>query len=96
MWQNLLEVFGKINVAYDKAIELEERKHGALVMINMDDLTKILDEEQLLTSKIQKLERQRGESLTKLSQQGNTNLSNSSNICFLCRLILSILGKEPP
>ena len=77
MWQNLLEVFGKINVAYDKAIELEERKHGALVMINMDDLTKILDEEQLLTSKIQKLERQRGESLTKLSQSQPSIQPNS-------------------
>ena len=68
MWQNLLDILGKINVAYDKAIEIGERKHGALVMIDMEGLAKILDEEQLLTSKIQKLERQRGEALTNLSQ----------------------------
>lgn len=68
MWQNLLDVFGKLNVAYDKATELGERKHKALVTIDMDDLAKILDEEQLLTAKIQKLERQRGELLTNLSK----------------------------
>ena len=67
-WQNLLDVFGKLNVAYDKATELGERKHKALVTIDMDDLAKILDEEQLLTAKIQKLERQRGELLTNLSK----------------------------
>ena len=68
MWQNLLDVFGKINVAYDNAIELGGRKHKALVTIDMDDLAKILDEEQLLTAKIQKLEKQRGELLTNLSK----------------------------
>ena len=68
IWQNLLDVFGKINVAYDKAIELNERKHKALVTIDMDDLAKILDEEQLLTAKIQKLEKQRGELLINLSK----------------------------
>ena len=68
MWQNLLDVFGKISLAYDSAIELGERKHNALVYIDMEGLAKILDEEQLLTGKIQKLERQRGELLTNLSK----------------------------
>ncbi len=68
MWQNLLDVFGKLNIAYDKATELGERKHKSLVTIDMDDLAKILDEEQLLTAKIQKLEKQRGELLTNLSK----------------------------
>ena len=68
MWQNLLDVLGKINIAYDNAIELGGRKHKALVTIDMDSLAKILDEEQLLTGKIQKLERQRGELLTTLSK----------------------------
>lgn len=66
IWQQLLDVLGKINIAYDNAVELEERKHKALVEINMEDLAKILDGEQLLTGKIQKLERQRGEALTNL------------------------------
>ena len=76
-WQNLLDVLGKINVAYDKAIELGEKKHAALVTIDMEGLAKILDEEQLLTSKIQKLERQRGETLTNLSQSQPTIQLNS-------------------
>lgn len=68
MWQNLLDILGKINLAYENAIELGGRKHKALVMIDMDGLAKILDEEQLLTAKIQKLEKQRGELLTNLSK----------------------------
>ena len=68
MWQNLLDVFGKINMAYESAIELGKRKHDALVGIDMDGLAKILDEEQLLTAKIQKLEKQRGELLITLSK----------------------------
>ena len=68
IWQKLLDVLGKINIAYDNAIELGERKHKALVEINMENLSKILDEEQLLTAKIQKLEKQRGELLTNLSK----------------------------
>ena len=68
MWQNLLDVLGKINVSYDNAIDLGGRKHKVLVMIDMDGLAKILDEEQLLTAKIQKLEKQRGELLTNLSK----------------------------
>ena len=67
MWQNLIDVLGKINVAYDSALDLGKRKHGALVSIDMDGLAKILDEEQLLTAKIQKLERQRGQTLINLS-----------------------------
>ncbi len=68
LWQNLLDVLGKINVSYDNAIELGKRKHQALVFVDMENLSKILDEEQLLTGKIQKLERQRGEILTNLSK----------------------------
>ena len=79
IWQNLLDVFGKINIAYENAIGLGERKHKALVEINMDELAKILDEEQLLTGKIQKLERQRGEILTKL-QQTEPSLKDNSKM----------------
>ena len=68
LWQNLMDILGKINLAYDSAIELGERKHKALVIIDMDGLSKILDEEQLLTAKIQKLESQRGETLIELSK----------------------------
>ena len=68
LWQNLLDVLGKINISYDKAIELGKRKHEALIYVNMEELAKILDEEQILTAKIQKLERLRGETLTNLSK----------------------------
>ena len=77
MWSNLLDVLGKITVSYDNAIELGERKHKALVSIDMEGLSKILDEEQLLTAKIQKLERQRGEILTNLSKMESSIQPNS-------------------
>ena len=77
MWSNLLDVLGKIIVSYDNAIELGERKHKALVSIDMEGLSKILDEEQLLTAKIQKLERQRGEILTNLSKMESSIQPNS-------------------
>ena len=68
LWQNLIDIFGKISLAYDNAVKLGERKRDALVTINMDGLSKILDEENLLTAKIQKLERQRGEILNNLAK----------------------------
>lgn len=79
LWQNLLDVLGKINLAYDSAIELGKRKHDALVSVNMEELSKILDEEQLLTSKIQKLERQRGETLNNISKVEPTINSESKS-----------------
>ena len=85
MWQNLIDVFGKISISYDNAIKIGERKHNALVSIDMDGLSKILDEEQLLTAKIQKLERQRGEVLTNLAKsnpaiQDNTKMEELFNM----------------
>lgn len=69
VWQGLIDVFGKISLAYDSAVTLGTKKRDALVTIDMDGLSKLLDEENLLTAKIQKLERQRGTLLTELSKQ---------------------------
>ena len=69
IWQNLIDVLGKISIAYDNAVTLGERKRDALVTIDMDGLAKILDEENLLTAKIQKLEKQRGSILTQMSKE---------------------------
>ena len=68
MWAELTDVFRKLNATYESAIKLGERKHEALVMVNMDSLSKILDEEQIMIAKIQRLERQRGGILTKMAK----------------------------
>ena len=67
MWQNLIETLDKLGEVYDKLATLGERKRSALVGIDIDGLSKILDEEQLLTAKIQKLEQKRVKLLRDLS-----------------------------
>lgn len=73
MWQNLIDVLGKICVIYDKLADIEERKHNALVAIDMDSLAKILDEEQLTASKIQNLEKKRGSVYKQLADTVKVN-----------------------
>lgn len=71
MWQDLIEVLDKICNVYDKLANLGERKRVALVAVNIEGLSKILDEEQLIAAKIQKLEQQRGEILQELSKNNS-------------------------
>ena len=68
MWQNLMDVLGKICVVYDNLATIEEKKRDALVGIDLDGLSKILDEENLAASKIQKLEKKRGSILQELAK----------------------------
>ena len=72
MWQNLIETLDKLGEAYDGLAELGEKKRAALVGIDMKGLSDILDREQLLTAKIQKLEQKRVEILKSLSQSDKT------------------------
>ena len=68
MWQDLIETLDKLGETYDKLATLGEKKRNALVVINMKGLANILDEEQLLAAKIQKLEKRRVELLKGLSE----------------------------
>lgn len=68
MWQDLMDVLSKICVVYDNLAKIEERKRDALVGIDMEGLSKILDEENLAASKIQKLEKKRGAILQELAK----------------------------
>jgi hypothetical protein len=68
MWQDLIEVLDKICNVYDKLANLGERKRDALVAVNMEGLSKILDEEQLIAAQIQNFEKKRGEILQNLSK----------------------------
>ena len=68
MWQNLIDTLDKLGEVYDKLATLGEKKRSALVGIDMNALAKVLDEEQLLAAKIQKLEHTRGELLKNLSK----------------------------
>ena len=72
MWQNLIETLDKLGEVYGNLATLGERKRSALVNIDMKGLSNILDEEQLITAKIQKLEKKRVELLKNLSQSDKT------------------------
>lgn len=68
MWQDLIDILDKLGAIYEKVAILGERKRNALVGIDMQGLSAILDEEQLIIAKIQKLEKQRVELLRDLSK----------------------------
>lgn len=68
MWQDLIEVLGKICTVYEDLGKIGERKRDALVTVDMKTLSKILDEEQLAAAKIQNLEKKRGSILKELSK----------------------------
>ncbi|MBQ4404895.1 MAG: flagellar protein FlgN [Selenomonadaceae bacterium] len=72
MWQKLIETLDKLGDNYDKLAALGEKKRSALVGIDMKGLSDILDQEQLVTAKIQKLEQNRLEILRGLSQSDKT------------------------
>ena len=77
MWQNLIETLDKLGENYDKLATLGEKKRNALVGIDMKELSNLLDAEQLITAKIQKLEQKRVEILRGLSKE-NKNLTEST------------------
>ena len=59
MWQELIETLDTLGEVYDKLVALGERKSSALVVVDLKALSNILDEEQLLAARIQKLEQKR-------------------------------------
>lgn len=72
MWQNLIETLDQLGEIYDSLAALGEKKRNALVAIDMKGLSDILDAEQLLAAKIQKLEQRRVEVLKGLSKADKT------------------------
>ena len=68
----MIETLDKLGENYDKLATLGEKKRTALVGIDMKGLSNLLDEEQLITAKIQKLEQKRVELLKNLSQSNKT------------------------
>lgn len=77
MWQDLIDTLDKLGAVYDKLATLGEKKRNALVGINMKGLSDILDEEQLLAAKIQKLEKRRVELLRDLSKSNKSVTSQT-------------------
>ncbi len=76
MWQKLIEILNNLSTVYDELAKLGEKKRDALVAVDMDALSKILDQEQLIAAKIENLEKQRGSILLELSKNNPAINSN--------------------
>jgi flagellar biosynthesis/type III secretory pathway chaperone len=59
--ENLIDVLEKESSEYEGLLELSERKTTVIVSNNLEDLQKIMDEEQELVSRIANLEKKREE-----------------------------------
>lgn len=67
MWNELLDVLGKMNLVYRDVLTLGEKKHGMLVTIDMKGLDALLKQEQELLHQVQKLEKRRKEVMGKMA-----------------------------
>jgi len=67
MWQELIDLFSRLEGAYAKIRALAEKKHGLLVMVNLAELEKILKEEEKVAADVQKLEDKRRSLLRRLA-----------------------------
>lgn len=83
MWQDLIDTLDKLGGVYDDLAKLGERKHAALVSVDMQKLSAILDEEKLFTTRIQELEQNRIELFNDLSKNINLNESKTANAFYL-------------
>lgn len=77
MWQDLIDTLDKLGGVYDNLAKLGEKKHAALVSVDMKKLSAILDEEKIFATEIQKLERNRVELFKSLSES-NINLESKT------------------
>lgn len=101
MWLELKDVFQGLASAYEKAAELGRRKHSALVGIDMKSLEKVLNEEQLIIAKIQRLENARGDILKEMAKSDPSITSETKMADFIelapdrqLKAKLKILHKE--
>ncbi len=59
--ENLITVLDSICEEYDNLLELSTKKKPAIISGNLEDLSKITDEEQIVASRISNLDNKRRE-----------------------------------
>ena len=72
MWKELVDVLGKIYLAYQDVLTLGGKKKNALVAVDMKGLEKILEEEKSLAHRVQELEKKRKGILQKLVESNKS------------------------
>ena len=69
MWKDLLDILGKLEIAYREAIPILQDKKKALVGLNLEKIKEVSEKEKSLTEKIELLEKQRLEIFADLAKK---------------------------
>ena len=67
MWQELIETLNELNKTYCALIALSEKKHKALIVIDLKSIEAVNGEEAKLTQRIRALETKRQKALIDLA-----------------------------
>ena len=85
MWREFAQVLNELNKTYKELVTLGEKKHGALVAIDMAGLEQLLQQEESLTATVRQLEQQRQKYLIDLAVE-NRELKKDSRMRDVVRL----------
>jgi len=79
MWREFAQVLNELNKTYKELVRLGEKKHSALVAIDMAGLERLLQQEEGLTATVRQLEQQRQKYLIDLAVE-NRELKKDSHM----------------
>jgi flagellar biosynthesis/type III secretory pathway chaperone len=88
--ENLIDVLERESSEYEGLLELSERKTTVIVSNNLEDLNKIMDEEQELVSRISNLEKKREEVIADIA-----NVLNKDVKTLKLKDLIEILADRP-
>lgn len=69
MWQNLIQALKELSDAYAALLDIESKKSGVLVAVNMKGLEALLGEEEQQLERIRVAEKRRQDALLALSEE---------------------------
>ena len=73
--ENLIEVLNRESSEYDRLLELSSKKTGIIAKNNIDELQKIMDDEQEVISRIGNLEKKREETTKDIANVLNKDVN---------------------
>lgn len=87
---NLIETLNSENEEYQKLLKLSHSKTDVIVRADLDNLTRITDDEQEIVVKINTLENEREKTMQEIARILNTNVENLK-----LEVLVSLLNKTP-
>ena len=75
LMENLIEVLNRESSEYDRLLELSSKKTGIIAKNNIDELQKIMDDEQEVISRIGNLEKKREETTKDIANVLNKDVN---------------------